>query len=211
MKKIILICSMFIAITGAAEEKIQFNFLNEEITKIAELYSKATGTKFVIDSTVRGKITILNSNPISTNEAYNQFSEGLKLNGFAIVKKDDYSTIRNARSAQRDGVEISNTLPALRPERVATWIVTLKNISADEVQHRLGRMMTSMYGEIESVPSKNQIILTDFTSSLDRMASIIKEIDQPADPKLAKIIEQNKLNEKKKIDASTKKKTDEEK
>ncbi len=211
MKKIILMCSMLLTIRGVAEEKIQFNFLNEEIIKIAELYTKATGTKFVIDSTVRGKITILNSNPISTNEAYNQFSEGLKLNGFAIVKKDDYSTIRNARSAQRDGVEISNTLPALRPERMATWIVTLKNISADEVHHRLGRMMTSMYGEIESVPSKNQIILTDFTSSLDRMGAIIKEIDQPADQKLAKIIEQNKFNEKKKIEASAKKKTDEEK
>jgi type II secretory pathway component GspD/PulD (secretin) len=211
MKKIILIYSMFLAITGAAQEKLQFNFPNEEITKIVETYSKATGTKFVVDSTVRGRVTLLNSNPISTDEAYNQLSEALKINGFAIIKKDDYSAIRNARSAQRDGVEISTTLPSLRPEKMATWIVTLKNISADEVRNRFSHMMNSSYGEMHSVPSKNQLILTDFTSSLHRISEMIKEIDQPADPKLAKIIEQNKLTEKKKMEASTKKKPEENK
>ena len=208
MKKIIIVASLIFSVFVTAQDKLQFNFPNEELTKIIELYSKATGTRFVVDSTVRGKITILNSTPITMEESYNQLSEALKLNGFAIIKKADYSTVRNARSAQRDGVEVSSVLPSIRPERMATWVVTLKNIPVDEFKFRLSRMMSSSYGEIESVQTSNQLIITDFTSTLHRIADIIKEADIPLDPKLAKLVEQNKANHKKHMEDLKKKKVE---
>ena len=50
-------------------EKIDFNFNNEEISKIIQTYSKESGQKFVVDSTVRGKVTILNPEKITKEEA----------------------------------------------------------------------------------------------------------------------------------------------
>ncbi len=208
MRNIVIAATLMFSVFTSAQEKLHFNFSNEEITKVIELYAKASGTRFVVDSTVRGKITLLNSTPITIEESYNQLSETLKLNGFAIVKKADYSTVRNARSAQRDGIEVSSTLPSLRPEKMTTWIVTLKNISADEFKNRLGRMMTSMYGEFESVSASNQLIITDFTSSLHRIADIIKEADVVSDPKLSKLIDQNKANRLKQTEEFKKKKVE---
>ncbi len=198
MKKLFVLCSVLLSLNVFAEEKIQFNFPNEEITKIIEIYSKASNTRFVIDSTVRGKITIFNSSPLSLEEAYNQLSEALSLNGFGILKKDDYSIVRNARSIQRDGIEVSTQLPSLRPQRMATWIVNLKHSSAQEMKNHLGRLLNSSYGELQSLPQNNQLIITDFTATLHRISQMINETDVPADPKLAKLIQQNNSSVKKK-------------
>lgn len=207
MKNIFIAITFLFSATALTQEKIKFNFPNEEITKIIEMYSKATGTKIVVDSTVRGKISLFNSNDISLEEAYNQLSEALALNGFSIIKKDDYSLVRNARSAQRDGIEVYTTLPAARPQRMATWIVTLKYISSDDMQRQIGRFMTSSYGEVQSFSARNQLVITDFTSTLNRVAEMIKTLDQPADSSLKKIIDENKANHKKMTDAYLDRKT----
>ena len=197
MKKLFVLCTVFLSLAVFADEKIQFNFPNEEITKIIEIYSKASNTRFVIDSTVRGKISLLNSSPLSLEEAYNQLSEALGLNGFGILKKEDYSIVRNARSIQRDGIEVSTQLPSLRPQRMATWIVNLKYISAYDMQKYLGRFINSSYGEMQILPHNNQLVISDFTSTLHRISQMIKEADIPADPKMAKLNPQNNSTSKK--------------
>lgn len=116
-----------------AAETIKFNFNNEEITKIVEAYSKASGKKFVVDSTVRGKVTLLNPTVISLDDAYNQLSEALAINGFGIITQGDTLTIRNARSTQRDNIMVSTELPSAKPQRMATWVINLKYVKAADV------------------------------------------------------------------------------
>ncbi|MFN7729909.1 MAG: hypothetical protein ACK5P7_12195 [Bdellovibrio sp.] len=59
------------------------NFVNEDITKVIEVYSKAANQKFIIDPSVRGKVTLLNPEDIDLTEAFNQISGALMLNGFS--------------------------------------------------------------------------------------------------------------------------------
>lgn len=183
LMSVIILCGVY----SHAEDKLKFNFVNEEITKIIELYAKASGQKFIIDSTVRGKITLLNPTDITVEEAFNQLSEGLAVNGFAAIKNGDVYTIRNARSAQRDNVPVATELPAAKPQRMVTWIISLKHASADEVQKDI-RMLTSSYGEMSSNVSANQIIITDWASNLQRISEIIKNVDKPVDAATAKIV-----------------------
>ena len=68
--------------------------------------------------------------------------------------------------------------------------------------------MSSAYGEIESVSASNQLIITDFTSSLHRIADIIKESDVVSDPKLSKLIDQNKATRIKQNEEFKKKKVE---
>ena len=118
MKIIIsLITTLLMATSFAAETKIKMYFPKEDILKIIEMYSKATGQKFVIDPSVRGQVSILVQEPVSSEEAFNQLSSALALNGFAISKQDDTMIIQNARSAQRNLIEVNTTLPPLQNER----------------------------------------------------------------------------------------------
>jgi general secretion pathway protein D len=171
-----------------AEEKIRMNFINEELTKVIETYSKASKTKFILDPAVRGKITLLNPEPVTLEEAFNQISTGLALNGFAISTQGDTYVICTARNIQRNLTQVSTELPPLKPEKMFTWIVNFKNISATDVNRDL-RILPSKDGELSVYEPKNQMIITDYVSNLHRISAILKELDKPNDPATQKIVD----------------------
>jgi general secretion pathway protein D len=174
---------------AAPEGTIKLYVKNDELMNVIELYSKASGQKFVIDPGVRGKISILNQEPITISEAFNQLSTALSINGFAISKQGDTMVIKSARNIQRDLVEVSTELPALKPERMATWVITFKNVPAITVNREF-RIFPSKDGEMNVSETGNQIVITDWTANLHRIAEIVKQIDKPADPTTAKLVAQ---------------------
>lgn len=191
MKFALIFCLIFSSSVFAADSTMKLNVVNEDVTKLLQDYSKASGQRFIIDSTVRGKISILNPSEVSLEEAFNQISEALALNGFAIIKNDDVMTVRNARSAQRDNIEVSDTLPKAKPNRMMTWVISLKYASAMDIQRSL-RLLSSSYGEISASVSTNQLMVSDWSYNLQRVGEIIKRVDVKQDPSLSKMVAQSK-------------------
>jgi len=191
MKFALLFCLLVSSSVFAADPTMKLNVVNEDITKLLQDYSKASGQRFIIDSTVRGKISILNPSDISLEEAFNQISEALALNGFAIIKNDDVMTVRNARSAQRDNIEVSDTLPKAKPNRMMTWVINLKYASVMDINHSL-RLLTSSYGEMSPNVSTNQLVISDWSYNLQRIGEIIKRVDVKQDPSLSKMVANSK-------------------
>ncbi len=191
MKTFLVLAITVLATLANAAGTMKMNYVNEDLPKIIEEYSKATGQKFIVDGTVRGKITILNQTPVSHEEAFNQMSESLAINGFAIISQGEVMIVRNARSAQRDNIPVLTEVPAARPQRMVTLLVPLKHISAQDVQQQL-RLLTSAYGEMSVSDKSNHLIISDWSGNLQRISDLLKKLDQPADPKIAKIVEQAK-------------------
>lgn len=190
--KTIIISLLTLALTTAyAEEKIKMYFNNEELIKVIEMYSKASGQKFIIDSSLRGKISIFNQEPIAVEEAFNQLSSALAVNGYAISKQGDTMVVKSARNIQRDLIEVSKEKPSLKPERMFAWIYTAKNVPATTIVRDL-RILPSKDGEQAIYETTNQIIFIDWTSNLLRISEIIKEIDVKVDPATAKLVEASK-------------------
>jgi|GEM_PF-1217125 Type II secretory pathway, component PulD len=186
--KFVVMILLSMSVSAFAAEKIKFNYVNEEIVKVLEVYSKNTKTKFVIDPSVRGKVTFLNPEPITTEEAFNQISSGLALNGFAISTQGDTLVVRSARNIQRDLIPVTTELPALKPERMATWIVTLKNVSVEQINRDL-RILPSKDGEMSVNSATNQMIFSDYVSNLHRIDALLKELDKPVDPSVKKLVD----------------------
>lgn len=184
---------VFSFLVARADEKMKMYFNNEEITKIIELYSKASGQKFIVDPGVRGKISIFNQEAVSLDEAFNQLSSALAVNGFGISKQGDMMIVKMARNIQRDLHEVSTERPSLKPERLYTWIYTFKNVSASAAIRDL-RTLVSSNGEITSHENTNQLFLTDWVSNINRVAEILKEVDKTPDPTISKLVETAKKN-----------------
>lgn len=176
MKVALIFCAVVSSLPAWAGFK--FSFSNEELSKIIETYSRATGQKFVIDPGVRGKATITSADNVSNEEAFNLLSSSLAINGYAISTQGDTMIIKNARNIQRDLVETVRTLPALKPERMITYIRTMKNVPATTINRDL-RILPSKDGELSVFDATNQIIMTDWISNLYRVESILKEVDIP--------------------------------
>ncbi|KYG65654.1 general secretion pathway protein GspD [Bdellovibrio bacteriovorus] len=186
MKLIAVILVFFTTLSVFADDKVKVNFNSEELTKVIENYAKATGQKFIIDPGVRGKITILNQEPITKEEFFSQLSNGLALNGFAISKQEDVMVVQSARNVQRNMLEVSTKRPSMKPQRMYTWVYTPKNVSVLQLNRDL-RILPSRDGEMNVVAINNQLIITDWVSNINRVADVLEQIDIPENPVLSKL------------------------
>ena len=191
MKLISIILLVFGLSVARAEEKIKMYFNNEELTKIIEIYSKASGQKFLLDPSVRGRVSIFIQEPVALEEAFNQVSSALAVNGLAISKQGDTMVVKSARNIQRDLIEVSSQRPTLKPERMYTWVYTVKHLPANSINRDL-RILTSKDGELAVNEKTNQLLISDWASNLNRIAEILKEVDKPIDPPTAKLVEMSK-------------------
>lgn len=191
MKIFVLLAMMFSFLSAHADDKIKMSFRDEELIKIIEAYSKATGQKFVVDPAVRGKISIILPEAVSKEEAFNHLSSALAINGFGISKQGDTMVIKNARNIQRDLIEVSSEIPTVKPERMYTWVYTAKNVAAMDINRDI-RTLASKDGEMVVSMKTNQLIFTDWTANLNRIAEMMKKIDVKPDPSVAKIIEDSR-------------------
>lgn len=174
----ILILSMISMPTFAGRNKMSFSYKDTDVLKVIEDYSSASGQKFVIDAEVKGKVTVFNPDSVSIEEGFNQLSMVLASNGLAISKQGDTMMVSNARNIQRNLIDVTTELPPLKPEKMHTWIINLKHVSADEVNRQL-RILTSRYGELVPFTPRNQLIVTDWVSNLYRISAIITNLDKP--------------------------------
>lgn len=184
----ILLSALLSALTFsvfATEKTIDFSFRDVEVTDAIKKYASASGQKFIVDPMVRGKITVMNPGPVTISEAFNQLSSALALSGLAISHQDDNFIVNSARNTQRSLIEVSSELPALKPERMYTWVINLKNVKAEDVNKQL-RILPSKDGELVAFQPRNQILVTDWVSNLHRIAKIVGEVDKPAEKPTAK-------------------------
>ncbi len=209
MKAIVVILTLSLLSFGETTSKMKMYFNNEDLIKIIEQYSKASGQKFVIDPGVRGKISIFLQDPVTLDEAFNQMSSALAINGYAISKQGDTMIIKSARNIQRDLIEVSTQRPTLKPERMYSWVYTFKNISAEQVNRDL-RILPSKDGEMSVNSATNQVIFTDWSANLNRIGDLLAELDKKVDPEVAKIVETNKKSTKHEIKIIKKAQVDEE-
>ncbi len=155
-----------------------FDFPNVEITDVIKAISELTGKNFIIDSTVRGKITILAPSKITVAEAYKAFLSALAINGFTVVPSGGFLKIRNARSAQRDNIDTYSGSYYPNSDQMITKIIHLKHIQAETVQQQL-RLLTSSYGEMSAYTQTNSLIISDFGANIDRVMKILNQLDVP--------------------------------
>lgn len=181
MKAALFSIGVLSASVSLAEEKtMMMNFKNTEVTDIIDAYRKNSGEKFIVDPDVRGKISILSEQPVDLPEAFHLLSSSLAVRGYAILKKDGHFLVRSSRSAGKDMVETSDTLPeSTKPERLFTWIVKPKYLNASTFEKNL-RNLISRDGDFFVDPRLNQIVITDYLSSLHRVQAVIKASDQKA-------------------------------
>ena len=78
-------------------DKIKFYFNNEEISKVLENFSRVSGKKMIVESSVRGKISIFHPDTVDVDEAFNQVSKALSMTGYAFVPEGDTLVVRPVR------------------------------------------------------------------------------------------------------------------
>jgi general secretion pathway protein D len=162
-----------------SEQFVSIDFNNVDISLFIKFMSELTGTNFVVDNAVKGKVTIISPARISLDEAYKVFESVLEVNGFTSVRAGEIVKIIPAPEARTKNIQTLLELEKANPEdKVVTQLIPLKYADPEEVK-RLFTPLVSKNSIILAYAPANTVIITDMQSNIQRLAKILKQIDQP--------------------------------
>jgi len=153
-----------------------FDLPDKDLKDVVTLISKWTGKNFILDSKVRGKITIMGPSQVSLQEAYQAFLSALDANGLTTVQAGKFIRIIESAEARRAPVQTYAGDYAPTDDQYITRIFQLKYINADEVQREFRDLVTRQ-GKLFAYEPTNSIIITDTGSNIQRIRGILDSID----------------------------------
>ncbi|MGD9302045.1 MAG: secretin N-terminal domain-containing protein, partial [Desulfobacterales bacterium] len=159
------------------EQFVSIDFNNVDINVFIKFMSELTGTNFVVDQRVRGKVTIISPSKISLKEAYKVFESVLEVHGYTTVQSGEVVKIIPSPDARSKSIETKLREESTTPrDRVVTQLIPLKYADPVEIK-RLFTPMVSKSSVILAYSPTNTLIVTDVYSNIKRLIRILKEID----------------------------------
>jgi general secretion pathway protein D len=159
------------------QQFVSIDFNNVDINVFIKFMSELTGTNFVVDQRVKGKVTIISPSKISLNEAYKVFESVLEVHGYTTVQSGEVVKVIPSPDARSKSIETKLREESTTPrDRVVTQLIPLKYADPVEIK-RLFTPMVSKSSVILAYPPTNTLIVTDVYSNIKRLLKILKEID----------------------------------
>jgi general secretion pathway protein D len=164
----------------AKDSNTEINVKNADIAAIVRIFSRKTKRNYILDEKVRGKVSIYLPGKVSAEEALRILDSVLALKGFTSVPiGDNLWKIVPSREARQ------STIPTLTEQRagkptaaVVTRLVNLKYVNAEDVQQIVSQLI-SADGLVNAYTGTNSLILIDSEDNINRLVSIIEELDVP--------------------------------
>ena len=94
------------------QNTITMNFQNVDIPVLAKFISEITGRNFIIDESVRGKVTIISPSKVTPEQAYSIFQSVLQVKGFTTVQQGKIIKIEPARNVRSNAPLTTSQTPA---------------------------------------------------------------------------------------------------
>ncbi len=162
-----------------SDQFVSIDFNDVDINVFIKFMSELTGTNFVVDQRVKGKVTIISPSKISLKEAYKVFESVLEVHGYTTVQSGEIVKIVPSPDARSKSIETRLREEAADPaDSVVTQLVPLKYADPEEIK-RLFTPMISKSSVILAYRPTNMMIITDVQSNIQRLLKILRQIDIP--------------------------------
>ena len=154
------------------------NYVGVEIRAIIQAVSAVTGKNFIIDPRVRQEVTMISTTPMTPDAFYEAFLSILQVHNYAAVPAGDVIKIVPDASVRQFPTYLSTSDTAR--DDIVTQVISVQNVGAAQLVPIL-RPLMPQYGHLAAHPGSNMLILSDRSSNVARMVSIIRRIDQSND------------------------------
>lgn len=160
-------------------EMVSIDFDNVDIKVFIKFISKLTNQNFVIDSRIKGNVTVISPEKISREEAYQVFESVLDIHGYTTVKSGKVIKVLPQPNAKSDNID-TRVISGWEPltDRLVTRIIPLEYASSDEMKRLLAPLVSK--GSVAlSYPDTNMLIITASLASIERLLKIVNAVDVP--------------------------------
>jgi general secretion pathway protein D len=164
-------------IAPPSDQKITMNFQNVDIPVLVKFISQITGKNFVLDESVRGRVSVISPTQVTPLQAYSIFLSVLQLKGLTTVQAGSVIKIVPARNVRESATLTQSQQPAVdHGDQYVTRMVKLRNIDASSILTVI-QPMISHDGLIAAYPQDNTLIITDDAYNVQRLLRIIGSLD----------------------------------
>ncbi len=164
-------------------QTITLNLKDADINALIGTVAEVTGKNFIVDPRVKGKVTVISSRAMDSEEVYQVFLSILKVHGFAAVPSGPVIKILPDVSAKQDAIpSVGDEAPGHGDEMV-TRVVQVDNVAAAQLVPIL-RPLVPQQGHLAAYPATNVLIMSDRAENVSRLVSIIRRIDKVSDSEI---------------------------
>jgi len=164
-------------------QTITLNLKDADISALIGTVAEVTGKNFIVDPRVKGKVTVISSRAMDSEEVYHVFLSILKVHGFAAVPSGPVIKILPDVSAKQDSIpSVGDDAPGYGDEMV-TRVVQVDNVAAAQLVPIL-RPLVPQQGHLAAYPATNVLIMSDRAENVSRLVDIIRRIDKVSDSEI---------------------------
>jgi general secretion pathway protein D len=164
---------------GMADKLISLDFDQVDIKIFIKTIGELTGINFLIDDQIRGTVTLISPTKIRLGDVYEVFESVLQVKGFAAVPAGKIVKIVTRAEASKSNVLIRvggdpDAIP--QNDTIVTQIIPIRYANLSEISRSLTPLL-STGGNLTSYAQSNSIVVTDTSSNIHRIATLIQELD----------------------------------
>ena len=169
---------------------VQMQFDNIELRDLIRFVSNIMGKNFIYDeAVVKGRVTVLSPRSLTKEEVFRAFESVLNYFGFTIMPTPEAFKVIKTADAKGMAVETLDREKFMKlspEERITTLVYPLDYLDSNTMVGVL-RPLMSREGYLVSVAPANSLIMIDTFSNLQRLKTLITQVDLPVSRQLSGI------------------------
>ncbi|NPA58078.1 MAG: type II secretion system secretin GspD [Aquificae bacterium] len=156
------------------EGKVLLNFENIDLKLLTYFISELTGKNIVIGTDLKGTATLVFSEPVSIDEAWEIYTTILKTRNYAVVDRGEFVEIVGFSGTRNTVPPVNQYAPP--SDEMITYVYKLKNADITQVANILAGLKSAK-GKIFTYNPAGVVIITDTASNIANLKKILSIID----------------------------------
>lgn len=160
------------------------NFNSVSIIEFIRFVSKITNLNFVFEEgDLQFTVTVVSEEPVSAKNVMSALAQVLRVHDMTLLEQENNVLIVKSTDVNQIPTIVSGDLPDSQAGNAAlvTQVFRIKNANLNAVANIL-RPLTSKGALIEVSNETRQLIVTDITTNVEKIASLLTSLDAPHTP-----------------------------
>ncbi|MFA0055491.1 type II secretion system secretin GspD [Vibrio echinoideorum] len=178
-----LLAGSLICTPAAIASDFSASFKGTDIQEFINIVGRNLEKTIIVDPSVRGKIDVRSYDVLNEEQYYSFFLNVLEVYGYAVVEMDSgVLKIIKAKDSKTSAIPVVGDSDTIKGDNVVTRVVTVRNVSVRELSPLLRQLNDNAgAGNVVHYDPANIILITGRAAVVNRLAEIIKRVDQAGD------------------------------
>ncbi|MFM2588515.1 type II secretion system secretin GspD [Vibrio sp. TBV020] len=161
------------------------SFKGTDIQEFINIVGRNLEKTIIVDPSVRGKVDVRSYDMLTEEQYYSFFLNVLEVYGFAVVEMDNgILKVIKSKDAKTSSVPVVGD-GSIKGDEVVTRVVAVRNVSVRELSPLLRQLNDNAgAGNVVHYDPANIILITGRAAVVNRLADIIKRVDQAGDKEI---------------------------